>query len=210
MAAASQRGQRVVCVTATRGEAGGQEASERLAETLAQVRSAELAAALQILGVTEHHWLEYEDGLCQEVDDDVAAARLASIIKEVQPDTIITFGKEGMTGHPDHQAVCRWTHKAIDKTGSAARVFHPIIAQEQYEGYLQAADAKLNIFFAINQPPVKPICDCAIQLNLPPTLLDAKMRALAAMSSQTASMHAVLGDDMPKAWSIETLVDCSG
>jgi LmbE family N-acetylglucosaminyl deacetylase len=69
-------GQRVVCVTATRGEAGGN------ATDLAQVRTSELEAALKMVGVEEHHWLDYPDGGCAAVDPDEAAARIRAIVDE--------------------------------------------------------------------------------------------------------------------------------
>lgn len=34
-----------------------------------------------------------------------ALARLAPIVERVRPDTIVTFGPDGITGHPDHIAV---------------------------------------------------------------------------------------------------------
>ena len=57
-AALTDAGQRVVCVTASRGEAGGTDPD------LADIRTAELDTALALLGVTEHHWLDYPDGGC--------------------------------------------------------------------------------------------------------------------------------------------------
>ena len=70
-------GQRVVAVTATRGEAGGPDTTPgRPAET-AQVRTAELEEALRLLGVTEHVWLDYADGGCAEADPEPAVRRLA-------------------------------------------------------------------------------------------------------------------------------------
>ena len=36
-------------------------------------------------------------------------AQLATIIDDVRPDTVLTFGPDGMTGHLDHIAASRWT-----------------------------------------------------------------------------------------------------
>ena len=106
-AALTDAGQRVVCVTATRGEAGG------TAADLARIRTTELEAALDVLGVEEHHWLDYADGGCASVDDDEAAARIRAVVDEVRPDTVVTFGPDGFTGHPDHRAVSRWVDLAL-------------------------------------------------------------------------------------------------
>ena len=122
-------GHRVVCVTATRGEAGVSTASPEQVERLAQVRTSELEAALGILGIEEHHWLDYPDGGCADLDPDEAADRLAAIIDAVLPDTVITFGPDGFTGHSDHQAVSRWTDLALARTdnGTAPRLLHAVI-----------------------------------------------------------------------------------
>ena len=103
MARAVAAGDRVVCVTATRGELGSPD-EERWPSgaPLAAVRTAEMQRALAILGVTEHHWLDYPDGGCADVDQDEAVRRVTALMAEMQPDTVLTFGPDGMTGHDDH------------------------------------------------------------------------------------------------------------
>ena len=74
--------------------------------------------ALAILGVTEHHWLDYPDGGCADVDQDEAVRRVTALMAEVQPDTVLTFGPDGMTGHDDHKAACRWATAAFEAVGA--------------------------------------------------------------------------------------------
>ena len=120
MATALRDGQRVVCVTATRGELGSTDPSRwPNGPELAAVRTRELAASLAEFGVTEHHWLDYPDGGCAAVDQGEAVARLRAIIDRVQPDTVLTFGPDGATYHPDHMAVSRWVSTAA--AGANAR-----------------------------------------------------------------------------------------
>src|SRR5689334_2010732 len=76
-AALTNAGHRVVCITASRGEAGGASGS---ATRLARLRTEELEAALKVLGVEEHHWLDYPDGGCADVDPDAAASRVAAVM----------------------------------------------------------------------------------------------------------------------------------
>ena len=57
MADAVRAGRRVVCVTATRGELGTVDAVRWPLDGLAEVRTAEMQRCLELLGVTEHHWL---------------------------------------------------------------------------------------------------------------------------------------------------------
>ena len=58
MADAVRRGNRVVCVTATRGEAGSQDPDRWRSEEMPRSRERALAACLRTLGVTEHRWLD--------------------------------------------------------------------------------------------------------------------------------------------------------
>lgn len=133
MAAARQQGDNVVLICATRGEAGesGDPAHES-AELLGQAREGELRAAMAHLDVSDVRFLGYRDSgmegsaeaqnplaLVQSSVDDVAA-RIASMIREIRPDTIVTFGRDGVYGHPDHihvhHAVVRAVALAADPT----------------------------------------------------------------------------------------------
>src|SRR3712207_1442910 len=100
MAAAVDAGSRVVCVTATRGELGVTDPERWPPDRLAEIREAELAACLAILGVTEHRWLGFPDGGCAAVDPTIGAEAVAALLREVRPDTVVTFSADGQTGHP--------------------------------------------------------------------------------------------------------------
>src|SRR6478609_10639801 len=70
MMRAIRAGQRVVCVTATRGELGSTDPERWPAgQQLAAVRTVEMEQALSRLGVTEHHWLDYPDGGCADAPE---------------------------------------------------------------------------------------------------------------------------------------------
>src|SRR3954465_5623052 len=123
MADAVRQGNRVVCVTATRGELGSPD-EERWppGAPLAAVRPEELMAALAELGVTEHIWLDYPDGGCLDADFDEAVRRLRAIVEDVNPDTVLTFGPDGLTGHDDHITVGRWAVEAARGSGASVHV----------------------------------------------------------------------------------------
>jgi LmbE family N-acetylglucosaminyl deacetylase len=105
MALARDGGSRVVCVTATRGEQGTPDPEAWPPRRLAAERTRELARCLAVLGVSEHRWLGYRDGECPAAPASEAVGELCEVIDEVAPDTVVTFGPDGITGHPDHQAV---------------------------------------------------------------------------------------------------------
>src|SRR5688572_15823441 len=104
MAAASAHGQRVVCVTATDGERGTDDPVRWPPDRLGPVRRWEAAAAMAVLGVTDHRHLGLPDGRLAESEGEGRAA-VEALIAEVGPDTLLTFGPDGRTFHPDHVAV---------------------------------------------------------------------------------------------------------
>lgn len=188
LAAARQAGQRVVCITATHGEAGIQNEAKWPAATIAQVRTKELEAALQAIGVDEHHWLAYKDGGCEAANKDEAVQAIASLMAGCRPDTILTFGPDGLTGHPDHQAVSRWTKEAAKAARSEAKLFYKVEAEELYEPYLQPMDKAADVYFMTEKPPLKPLADCDICFELSSGLWQRKLKALQAMPSQTEGL----------------------
>src|SRR3954469_10227728 len=82
MAIAARDGDRVVCVTATRGEHGTSDAARWPPDVLGPAREAELATSLDILGVTEHMWLDYRDGECADVSEHEAVDIVATLIDD--------------------------------------------------------------------------------------------------------------------------------
>src|SRR5687767_8857139 len=90
MALARDIGSRVVCVTATRGELGTPDPERWPPQRLAAERTVELARCLEVLGVSEHHWLGYRDGRCADVPVPDAVGKLCDLIDAVRPDTVLT------------------------------------------------------------------------------------------------------------------------
>src|SRR5688500_4682419 len=120
MGAAVEAGQRVVDVTATRGEGGSMDEERWPPESMGDVRTNELLRSLDVLGVTEHHFLEGPVDVDMETGLDPAGAeQVRTLMKEIDPDTILTFGPEGMTGHVAHQDVSRWSGEAFAQVAKA-------------------------------------------------------------------------------------------
>ena len=193
MAAAVRAGQRVVCVTATRGELGSTD-PERWPNGpgLAEVRTAELAASLAEIGVTEHHWLDYADGGCADVDEEEAVGRLRDLIGAVAPDTILTFGPDGGTFHPDHMTVSRWVTAAA--AGRDVQVHYATTTPEWREIAARHVDLS-TIMMGEGTPASVPADECSIFMHLDGELLDIKARAMLCQESQVGPMLAMLGPD---------------
>lgn len=208
LAAAAQNGQNIIIVTATRGEGGVQDESRWPARELGKIREAELLEAYKILGIDQHHYLDYIDGSCADIPEDQAVQRLVSLIETYKPDSIFTFGPDGLTGHPDHQAVSRWTRKALASSKSYAQCYHPILTHDQYEA-MREADEKFNFFFNVDKPRTCEREECAIYAELDDTMYDRKMRALAAMPSQYEAVLAAFGDTFRPSLGTEAFVTFS-
>jgi LmbE family N-acetylglucosaminyl deacetylase len=191
MADAVQRGNRVVCVTATRGELGSTDESRWPAgPSLAAARTEELRACLAILGITEHHWLDYPDGGCADIPDEDAVARIRAIAEEVQPDTVLTFGPDGATWHPDHMAVSRWATTAVAGTGAAV---HYNSTTPEWIAFMSEFIDPAEVMMDDREPPIHEVSELSIHVQLEGELLDLKYAAMACQESQIGPILDALG-----------------
>ncbi len=196
--AARDAGSRVVCVTATRGEAGG-DPLQAPPERLAAVRTAEMAASLAVLGVAEHHWLDLPDGGCAALAPEPQIARIAALITAIGPDTVLTFGPDGETGHPDHIAVSTWTTAAFRRAAApGARLLHTAVPARWWAEFGHLNDEFPA--FEPGSPIVVPDDSLALDLVLDDGLLARKVAALRAQTSQTAGIEAGMGPDLYARW----------
>lgn len=191
MALAADAGSRVVCVTATRGEQGTADPLTWPPDRLAAERTHELARSLAILGVAEHHWLDLPDGGCAELDPAGPVARLAGLIDAVRPDTVVTFGPDGLTGHDDHRAVGAWASAARSLAAPCARLLHPRLSVERAEAWGHVW-RPLGIYPA-GLPLCTPIAELTVHLEFDEQTAARKAAALAAQTTQTSALIQHLG-----------------
>ena len=195
MAQAVRDGRRVVCVTATRGEEGSFDQERWPTATMGKVREAELMASLDVLGVTEHHWLDYYDGTCADVPLEEGVAKVEAIVREVQPDTVLSFGPDGMTDHPDHKTTCAWATEAFERAAKpGAALYYATMTPEWAERFVPVMN-RFNVFMSPDTPPVAPRDELAIVFELPPDVLEQKLRAIEAHTSQVEGMLNAFGQD---------------
>jgi len=191
-------GQRVVCVTATRGEAGGPDTSPEGRRQLSELRTRELEDAMAVLGVDEHVWLDYQDGACDAVDPALAAARLTGILADIEPDTVLTFGPDGVTGHPEHRTVGGWVDRAVADLPSPPLLLHAVTTPEDRE-VDPTLDNDFDVFF-LGGPRVCAPVEVEIRVELTGEHLERKVRALLSQPSQTAVLVDAVGLDRFRAW----------
>jgi LmbE family N-acetylglucosaminyl deacetylase len=196
MATFRRRGDRVAIVTATLGEHGTSDPEAWPPERLAARRRVELRNSLAALDVDEFHLLGYEDGTCAQHD---AREAISGLIDDIEPDIIVTFGPDGMTGHPDHRAVSAWTTDAWVTTRPSARLWYATLTSD-FHRLWGALNDKIGLFADQPEPPVWPATQLAQHLRLGDDVLDQKMAALEAHTSQTAPLIELVGPAAYREW----------
>jgi N-acetyl-1-D-myo-inositol-2-amino-2-deoxy-alpha-D-glucopyranoside deacetylase len=123
-------GVKVYCACATRGEAGSFEPEHMQGfSSVGDMRWAELEKATNILGLAGVFHLGYRDSGMAGSDDnknplafvnapvEEAAGRVVKVIRELEPQVIITSDPVGGYRHPDHIAVHKATLRAYEAAG---------------------------------------------------------------------------------------------
>jgi LmbE family N-acetylglucosaminyl deacetylase len=114
LALLARRGVRVHVLTATRGQAGLCGESPLCSpDELPAVRERELRCACAALGIEPPHLLDYQDGCLSEIDPETIVAEILTMVDKVHPQVMLTFGPDGISGHPDHVAIGQYTAEAF-------------------------------------------------------------------------------------------------
>jgi LmbE family N-acetylglucosaminyl deacetylase len=189
MAEVARRGARVVSVCATLGEHGTDDSDAFPPAELAEIRRRELTASLDRLGVGAPIILGLPDGGCDRLDDRLGVRRIATIVDDVRPDAVVSFGLDGVTGHPDHRALARWTAGAVGPRHDIALL--TTAAGAAWPTDLVEGMARVGAFWPgyperLESGPVLPV-------TLDGDVLAAKCAALAAHESQVGPVHDELG-----------------
>jgi len=121
LALLAQRGARVWVLCATRGEAG---VPGMTAQQAGQVRERELLCSCRALGIEPPRFLDYWDGTLAQVDEEQAVAQVVQAVQELRPQVLLTWPPDGVSGHPDHVAVSRWTGEAFRRTAGPLVLYH--------------------------------------------------------------------------------------
>jgi LmbE family N-acetylglucosaminyl deacetylase len=110
----TQQGIPVDLITATRGEKGSRlDVPDNVATGVA--REAELRAAAAIMGIRNIYLLGYMDGELNKADMNEVVNKITGIMRRIEPEIVITFGPDGISGHSDHITVGKAATKAFEK-----------------------------------------------------------------------------------------------
>jgi LmbE family N-acetylglucosaminyl deacetylase len=154
-------GVQVSLICATRGQRGwfsGPDSYPGM-DALGRIREKELLSAAQKLGITRVDLFDAMDGELAQTDPASLITRIVPILREVQPQVVVSFGPDGHYCHPDHIAISQMTSAAIlcaadpqyqPKSGPAHRVskFYYMVAGEKVAQAYQKHG--VNIELAVN------------------------------------------------------------
>ena len=126
LAAHAQRGVDVRLITTTLGEEGEiRQEGSATRETLGEIRRVELSCAVRALGLASNDVWDYRDsgmaGWASNEDprafirapSDEVVERLVLEMRRFRPQVVLSFGPDGLYGHPDHIAICNHATEAF-------------------------------------------------------------------------------------------------
>jgi LmbE family N-acetylglucosaminyl deacetylase len=113
-------------ITATKGERGwfGDEREYPGLEALGKTREAEVRAAAEILAIRRVDFLGYLDGDLDQAHPAEVVAKIVGHLRRVKPNVVVTFGSDGVYGHPDHIAISQFTTAAIIEAANPNSLYH--------------------------------------------------------------------------------------
>jgi LmbE family N-acetylglucosaminyl deacetylase len=145
---------------------------------------------MAVLGVREHHVLGLPDSDLAGCHGDGARA-IGLLLDEVQPDTILTFGPDGTTFHPDHIAVHRWVTEEWERAGRGCSLLYATTTVDHLARFGDLYE-DWGIYMTAERPSGTRGEDLALHVHLDGDDLARKLAALRAMPTQTGDLLKVI------------------
>jgi len=175
LALLASRGVRVIVLTFTRGEAGScGDPPLCTPDELPAVRERELICASRALGIQPPRLLNYADGHLQQEDAETMIEQILSVVHEVRPEVWLSFGPDGLSGHPDHIVVGQWAAEAFRREDGVSALYTLAIPRSLAE--------------KLDMRQVHPVLDEAIALTVDiSSVWDKKLAAMRCHATQWSS-----------------------
>jgi N-acetylglucosamine malate deacetylase 2 len=188
LALLASRGVRSCVLTATRGEGGSCGDPPLCApEELGEIRERELSCACHALGLEPPLLLDYRDGRLAEADPEGLIGKIVRVVREIRPQVILTFGPDGLSGHPDHVTIGRLATEAFLRAGEppahAGRWVRGTTLQIPSALYHVAVAQSLADQLGLRQVRAVPDEDITMWVDVSP-VWDQKMEAIRCHASQ--------------------------
>jgi len=104
----------VVCVTCG-GRVRNRKYHLALGTSVGAVRERELRQSCMALSVEHIHFLGMTDGASKQWRDDGVTAKLSTLLRQIDPDIVVTSDDRGINGYPDHVQTNAVTLEAYDR-----------------------------------------------------------------------------------------------
>ena len=122
LALAAEHGAETYVICLTDGQAATNRGDAASGADLGKMRREEFIASCEVLGVSRHELLDYQDAHLEFADFSRTACLLVERIRAFQPDIVLTFGLDGAVNtHPDHSMVSCFASTAFHWAASAKR-----------------------------------------------------------------------------------------
>jgi LmbE family N-acetylglucosaminyl deacetylase len=185
----------ITVILATSGEAGRiADPSLATREQLGRVREAEDLASWRALGLEpDVRFLRHPDGGLAQIPRADLMTEVAANLEEAAPEVVVTFGPDGITGHPDHVAIGAAAADAFAAArGTAtehafARLLHVAVAASDLDRLNQGLRARGLEPIDSTQPFMpRPVSDERIGVRVDCSgVFDRKLEALRAHKTQS-------------------------
>lgn len=130
LALLAQYGVKVHLLTLSHGEGGScGEPPLCTPDELPGVRERELCCASAALNIEPPHLLDYPDGQLAQIDAEQIIAEIQTVVREVRPQVLLSFGPDGLSGHPDHIIVGQWTTEVFNRVEGIAALYTIAVPQ---------------------------------------------------------------------------------
>ena len=158
-------------------------------DALADLRREELQKAAEALSINPPVMLDFEDGFAHKTPDlRTALANMARLhneavrlVNEIRPSVLITFGPDGIYGHPDHTAVSNGVTMAFQAMAPdhPIQLFYPgICVQEFPDLFGKNSDAVDRDFYGLDETQLP------LKIDFSDDDSDAAHRSLSCHQSQ--------------------------
>jgi LmbE family N-acetylglucosaminyl deacetylase len=180
----------VFVVCATYGEGGRRGEYEDLStQEFARLRQRKMKAACRALGVNEPIFLGCADQQLARNCWNSAMIEVVRYIRELKPDVVITFGPDGVSGHPDHVALSQIVTSAVSDAGNRTLI-------SRGDPFRPSA-----LYYVLRSESLPECCKSSAPVEAPPvtTVIDINgfgERKLNAIRSYRSQKHLQPEDDL--------------
>jgi len=202
MGRVTDNGGHVTSATVTLGELGFADDDSRSWLDRSNHRLRELTEACAVVGVHDVRNLGFGDGQLDSTPLGLLVDAIGDLIDDVAPDVVVTFGPDGITGHPDHVVTGLATTIAAAGRPEVELLYaaHSTLFLEEHI----SLHRELGMYMGQEPAGTEP-CDVTLAVTPVGEELFRKRLALAAHSSQTTALACQMGEQRYRKWiAVET------